>query len=303
MRCWEFAVSPPAPPPPPPAALVLLFASLLTTSLGFCACAAGGGDTNMVGMNRNPGPSPLVSWPRPTKEIPVDRTIRIRGSFDGGMARYYGVDDLGTNTQEEDQGPLFVLEDGATISNVILGDPAADGIHCRAACTLNNVWWERVGEDAATFRGTLDSQVSTVNGGGASGALDKVFQHNGAGTLVIKNFYVEWFGKLYRSCGNCSMQQRRRVIIENVTAVTGPKSRSLAGVNENFGDSAEFRGVSTIYDGARKFTVCLRYLGNNRNLEPREIGDGPDGRACLYDGSSVVVHRAPPPAATARPGG
>ncbi|WP_413230240.1 pectate lyase [Kitasatospora herbaricolor] len=40
--------------------------------------------------------------------------------------------------------------DGAVLQNVVLGDPAADGVHCNGSCTLKNVWWDNVGEDAAT---------------------------------------------------------------------------------------------------------------------------------------------------------
>jgi hypothetical protein len=235
--------------------------------------------------------STLVNWPKPTGNKAVGSPIRVKTSFDGGMVRYYGIDDLGTNDQDEHQGAIFNLDDGATLSNVILGDPAADGIHCNGSCTLNNVWWERVGEDAATFRGKSDSAVMTVNGGGASGAVDKVFQHNGRGTMIIKNFYVEWFGKLWRSCGNCKTQYKRHVIVENVTAVAGPKSKALVGVNLNYGDTAEFRGKNVMYDRNGKVKVCLQYEANSTGLEPREIGSGADGTHCQYDDSTVVVHQ------------
>jgi hypothetical protein len=231
----------------------------------------------------------LVKWPRPTGNKPVGTTIRVKNSFDGGMVRYYGIDELGTNDQDEHQGAIFDLDDGATLSNVILGDPAADGVHCNGSCTLNNVWWERVGEDAATFRGKTDSATMIVNGGGASGAVDKVFQHNGRGTMIIKDFYVEWFGKLWRSCGNCKSQFRRHVIIENVTAIAGPKTKALVGVNVNYGDVAEFRGTNTLYDKSGKTIVCLKYEGNATGLEPVEVGTGPD-KYCRYDASTVVVH-------------
>jgi hypothetical protein len=241
---------------------------------------------------RVPSPSAPVKWPTPAGEKALQETITVGGAFDGGMVRYYGVGDLGTSDQEEGQQPLFALGDGATLSNVILGDPAADGIHCDGSCTLNNVWWERVGEDAATFRGPNQASVMTINGGGASGAKDKVFQANGAGTIIIKNFYVEHFGKLVRSCGNCSAQARRHVIIENLTAVTDLTTKSVAGVNENYGDVAEFRGVSTIYDKYNKFTVCLKYLGNSDGREPKALpADGPDGKTCIYDNFTVVVRR------------
>jgi hypothetical protein len=243
----------------------------------------------VVGENRRPSSSSLVNWPKPAGDKAVSKTIRVKGSMDGGMLRYYGVEELGTNDQDEHQGAIFDLADGATLSNVILGDPAADGIHCNGSCTLNNVWWERVGEDAATFRGKTDSAVMTVNGGGASGAVDKVFQHNGRGTMIIKNFYVEWFGKLWRSCGNCQIQVKRRVIVENVTAVAGPRTKALVGVNVNFRDVAEFRGVNTLYDRAGKVKICLKYEGNATGLEPKEIDSGPDGTYCKYDDSTVVV--------------
>jgi len=240
-------------------------------------------------VNRDAPPSTLVHWPRPTGNKSVPMTIRVKDSFDGHMVRYYGIDELGTNDQDESQGAIFDLADGATLSNVILGDPAADGVHCNGSCTLNNVWWERVGEDAATFRGKTDSATMIVNGGGASGAVDKVFQHNGRGTMIIKDFYVEWFGKLWRSCGNCKSQYRRHVIIENVTAIAGPKSKALVGVNVNYGDVAEFRGVNKLYDKAGKTIICLKYEGNAAGLEPIEKGAGPD-QYCRYDASTVEVH-------------
>jgi len=256
-----------------------------------CAGPGAGGAARAERENTTPRATPLVAWPTPKGERPVDRTIKVKGSMDGGLFRFYGVEELATNDQDEHQGAIFELEDGATLSNVILGDPAADGIHCRGACTLENVWWERVGEDAATFRGTDDGQIMLIAGGGASGARDKVFQHNGRGTMVIRNFYVEQFGKLYRSCGNCKTQYKRAVIVENVTAVTGPRSKALVGVNENYGDVAEFRGKSRVFDASGKLKVCLRYEGNSAGLEPTVIGDGPDGKSCKYSDDTVVVQR------------
>jgi len=267
-----------------------------------CAQQSAGGpkapvvtNDNVPVANRNPHATSLVAWPKPTGEQEVGHTIRVKGTFDGGMKRFYGVDELATNDQDEHQGAIFDLAPGSTLSNVILGDPAADGVHCQGVCTLNNVWWERVGEDAATFRGMDDGEISVVNGGGASGARDKVFQHNGGGTVHIKNFYVEQFGKLYRSCGNCKGGQvRRGVIVENVTAVVGPRSKTLVGVNANYGDSAEFRGVTRIYDKVGKMkTVCLRYEGNARGMPPRELKDmvGPDDKYCHYSDQTVIVQR------------
>jgi hypothetical protein len=263
------------------------FAVALVAALAGC----GGTDAPFVYHNRNPGPSPLVKWPKPSGEFQVDATIRVLEGqvYDGGMKRFYGVDDMATSGQEEAQDPMFRLSDGATLQNVIIGDPAADGVHCYGSCTLKNVWWERVGEDAATFRGQTGQDVMVIDTGGASGAVDKVFQNNGVGTMVIKNFYVEHFGKLYRSCGNCSRQAARTVVIENVTALLDHDAETLVGLNENYGDRAIFLGKNTFYVEAKpKWPVCQRYFGNSRGLEPKKTTNGPDAN-CIYDGTTVEI--------------
>lgn len=58
-------------------------------------------------------------------------------------------------------------------------------------CTLNNVWWKDVCEDALTLKQT--SGTTYINGGGAFNAADKVIQHNGGGSVVVKDFYVSPF--------------------------------------------------------------------------------------------------------------
>ncbi|WP_443068393.1 pectate lyase [Streptomyces sp. NBC_01352] len=213
-------------------------------------------------------------------------TIQVSGSYDGGLRRYYGSGALGGDGQDEDQDPVFELADGAVLKNVVLGAPAADGVHCLGSCTLQNVWWQDVGEDAATFKGTSASARYLVVGGGARKADDKVFQHNGAGTLTIRNFQVAEFGKLYRSCGNCDTQYERHVVIDNVR-VTSP-GKVLAGVNANYGDTATLSGVTIVGDSGRDITVCERFQGNTSGAEPDKIGSGPDGTYCRYSASGIT---------------
>ncbi|WP_373922047.1 pectate lyase [Streptomyces sp. T12] len=231
-------------------------------------------------------PTGSGSWPTPAADRPVTATIEVSGSYDGGLKRFHGSGALGSDGQDEDQGPLFELADGATLQNVILGAPAADGVHCLGSCTLRNVWWQDVGEDAATFKGTSASATYLVTGGGARHADDKVFQHNGAGTLTIRNFQVSDFGKLYRSCGNCDTQYERHVVISDVR-VTGP-GNALAGINTNYGDTATLSGVRIVGDGGRDITVCARFQGNDSGAEPSETGSGPDGTHCRYSSSDVT---------------
>ncbi|MEV4479010.1 pectate lyase [Micromonospora coxensis] len=220
-------------------------------------------------------PPPPTSWPTPTSSVKVDATTNVSGTFDGGMKRYYGIGDGG---QSESQDPMFVLAAGATLRNVIIGAPAGDGVHCEGNCTLINVWWEDVGEDAATFRG---GTTYTVDGGGARSASDKVFQHNGPGTVYIKNFRVQNAGKLYRACGNCSTSYQRHVVMDNIVATD---TNVLAGINTNWGDTARFTRI-TADSGTR---ICVKYKGVPKGSEPTEIGEGADGVNCIYSPSDIT---------------
>ncbi|WFE55342.1 pectate lyase [Micromonospora sp. WMMD712] len=227
-------------------------------------------------------PPPTGSWPTPTGQVGVNGTIAVSGVFDGGMRRYCCI---GDGSQEESQDPMFQLAAGATLQNVIIGGPAGDGVHCAGSCTLRNVWWEDVGEDAATFRGS-GSPTFLVDGGGARSASDKVFQHNGAGTLTVQNFQATNFGTFYRSCGNCSTQYKRSVVIRNST-LTRP-GNTVAGINVNYGDTARFSGITIVNDPSRAMVICRKYNGNNTGSEPTQVGTGADGTNCLYSSSDLT---------------
>jgi pectate lyase len=208
----------------------------------------------------------------------VEQTIEVTGVFDGQDGVFIGGGALGDGGQDEGQDALFELADGATLTNVTLGSPAADGVHCQGSCTLKNVSWQDVGEDAATFRG--ENATVVIDGGSATGADDKVFQDNrgAGGSVTIRNYTVTDFGKLYRSCGNCSTQAARIATIENVTANGGG---ILAGVNGNLGDKVTISGV-TLGDGTK---LCDIFEGNDTGDEPSKIGPGPDGKACIQAGN------------------
>jgi pectate lyase len=213
--------------------------------------------------------------PPATGQVTLTETMAVSGTFDGTNRRFIGGGDLGDGGQAEGQDPLFRLADGATLENVIIGAPAADGVHCAGTCTLRSVFWGDVGEDAATFRGSGATVV--IDGGGASNAEDKVFQDNrgAGGSVTISNFEVENFGKLYRSCGNCSTQARRDVVLSNVTA-TAPGD-VLVGININFGDTATLTDVTINGDD---IGVCDLFEGNDTGDEPEKVGEGPNGTNC-----------------------
>ncbi|MFD1830429.1 pectate lyase [Streptomyces desertarenae] len=252
--------------------------ALVATAVTGAVVATGAVPTSSAGA--------APAWPDPEGSKPVSSTIEVSGTYDGGMKRFHGSGGLGGDSQDEGQDPIFELKDGAVLKNAVIGSPAADGVHCLGSCTLQNVWWEEVGEDAASFKGTSSSARYTVTGGGARKADDKVFQFNGAGTLTVSGFRVAGFGKLVRSCGNCRKQYTRHVVLDGVTA-TAP-GKSLVGVNGNYGDTATLRNVTVVGDPGKKIKLCERYRGNSSGKEPSRTGTGPDGRHCRYSASDVT---------------
>ncbi|KAI0150543.1 pectate lyase [Xylariaceae sp. FL1272] len=217
-----------------------------------------------------------TTLPKSSGATSTSAPITVSGSFDGGMKLYDrspAVCEEQTETGEDDA--MFILEDGATLSNVIIGPNQAEGVHCRGTCTLNNVWWSDVCEDALTLE--QDSGTSYVNGGGAFAAEDKIIQFNGFGTVQVKNFYANDYGKVVRSCGNCSNNGgARHIIMNGVVAVDGGV---LCGINTNYGDTCSI--TNCCHDDGKN---CDRYTGNNDGDEPPKIGSGPDGTYCTVSG-------------------
>ncbi|ORY11869.1 pectate lyase [Clohesyomyces aquaticus] len=201
----------------------------------------------------------------------------ISGTFDGGMKTYgRGVSCTG-QVEGGDSDAVFILENGATLQNAIIGKDQIEGVHCKGSCTIKNVWWIDVCEDALTLKGDGNALVS---GGGAQAASDKIIQHNGKGTVTIDGFTAMDFGKLYRACGNCKNSVQRQVIIKNVKAFNG---KVLAGINSNFGDSASIS--STCATSVK--TICEEFKGTTPGNEPQSISKGPSN-ACKYTASAIT---------------
>lgn len=124
--------------------------------------------------------------------------VRAGETFDGKGMRYTAGSALGDGSQDEDQQPMFQLEPGATLENVVLGGPAADGIHCLGDATLRNIVWEDIGEDALTIKG---EGTVKLDGGSAKNGDDKVFQINAASRFEVSNFKASNAGKFIRQNG------------------------------------------------------------------------------------------------------
>ncbi|CAG7850213.1 Probable pectate lyase F; Flags: Precursor [Serendipita indica DSM 11827] len=207
------------------------------------------------------------NFPNPSTTISGKSAITVESgkTFDGGNKRYdRGSGACSGQSEGGDSDAVFIVKAGGTLKNVVIGKNQAEGVHCTGYCTLQNVWFEDVCEDAITIKGDKAGQTSQIIGGGALKASDKVIQHNGCGTVKITNFYAKTYGKLYRSCGNCKTQCQRKVIISGVEARGG---NDLAGINKNYGDTASI--TNSCYDTAHP---CVLYDGNSTGAEPKKLG-------------------------------
>jgi pectate lyase len=212
--------------------------------------------------------------------------MQVAKLYDGKMALHNGsgsgdfaVDCNAAGTG--DQGttkPLFELADGATIQNVIIGNHGADGIHCDGTCTIKNVWFNYVCDDAVTAASGSSGTV-TIDGGGAQGAHDKLFQDNSHGKFIIQNFFGQRLGKMYRACGvgGACGSTKGNLTITNTVAI---------GVDEVVGLTSG-RDTATISKLCvfQTPTVCQPYDSSDNALAT----DGVDGTTCKYAWSDVQV--------------
>lgn len=129
----------------------------------------------------------------------VHATIPVTsGTYDGGCRRFNAGSELGDGSDDEGQSPVFRVENGATLRNVVLGMNGADGIHTYNGAILDNIYWMNVGEDAMTIKSSGTTTVRNIEGYDAS---DKFFQVNAASTLNVSNCIIHRAGKALRQNG------------------------------------------------------------------------------------------------------
>ena len=210
----------------------------------------------------------------------------LKNASAGGSNLYdFGNERIGVNNtvacdgDVEGQLAVFEVQDGVTVKNLIIagGLHGGNGIVCKGSCTLDHVYWEDVCEDAATS--TKDGATMLITSSIALHASDKVFQQNAKGDAktIILNSYISDFGKLWRSCGDCTSNGGpRHLIIENVR-VEGIKT-AVAGANRNYGDTVTIKSlyVKGGYDsGQDKPRICTEYNGvTDHNGESTSIDGG-----------------------------
>ncbi|CAK4955934.1 unnamed protein product [Aphanomyces euteiches] len=227
-------------------------------------------------------PLPTGTWPTSQGNVKYSSPYVVKKGevFDGKMKTYERSNVACTgDTEGGKDTAVFWVETGGTLKNVIIGKNQAEGVHCEDhGCTIENVWWDDVCEDALSIKGGSASSVSKIIGDGARSADDKIIQHNGAG------FYAQDFGKLYRSCGSCKTQYQRKVTLTNVYAVN--PEVTLVGVNKNYNDQAKFSNIKI--KSSKTPNVCTYFQGGTSG-EPKELGSGILSPTCQYAASDIHV--------------
>ena len=173
---------------------------------GGSAGAAGSAGSGAGGVGGSVGPAGGNGGMATPGQGGMLRQTQIVGpgqTFDGGGKRYTAGPALGDGSQSESQQPMFRVENGGTLKNVVLGAPAADGVHTYGNVTLENIVWEDIGEDAMTIK---EEGTVTLNGGSASKGEDKVFQINAASTFKVSNFTARDAGKFIRQNGDTTFK-------------------------------------------------------------------------------------------------
>jgi pectate lyase C len=137
-------------------------------------------------------------------ETVVHETIRVTsGTFDGGCRRFTAGSELGDGGQSEGQDPVFRVENGATLRNVVIGANGADGIHVYNGGTIDNAIWLDVGEDALTVKTSGTVNIRNIEGFNAD---DKFFQINAASTVNVSNCIIRNAGKALRQNGGTTFR-------------------------------------------------------------------------------------------------
>lgn len=245
------------------------------------ASVNGDSATGAAGSGVSVSPScKIPTWPTPSGSTVTISGTRSVTSYDGNGALHEGtLEDCSTGDQSSTD-PILEVADGGSVKNVIFGKRVGDGIHCKGSCTIENVWFQYVCDDAITMLGG-SGKTMTIRNSGFKRARDKTVQHNGTGsTVVIDNVYVETAGKLYRSCGEGCSGGARNATISNVTAIA---LSQVAGVSTN--DKATLSNICAYRTG----TICVTYKPGSdtkANNGANGTAEGPNAN-CVYEASDT----------------
>jgi hypothetical protein len=224
---------------------------------------------------------PKITWPTANGSKNLGSGIKVGGSevYDGGMAVHEGsLEDCSAGDQDS-VDPLIEVANGGTVKNVIMGKKVGDGIHCLGSCTIENVWFPNVCDDAISAMG---SGTVSIKNSGFKNARDKTIQHNGTATVNIDTVYVETAGKLYRSCGEgCSGSAKRSATLSNIVAIGVDQ---VAGVSEN--DTVTLKNICV----HRTFSICSMYEPGTSTESTKGVSGSNEGPSANCKFTAADTH-------------
>lgn len=235
---------------------------------------------------------------------------------------------LGCDGGDESQPAVLTLVNAKVKNVVIASAGGADGIHCGfdvygadgkptgevvqgGQCILENVTWPAVCEDAASIGNGQVGTKMTIMGGSATGAGDKIFQNNGINTTIrvtrsptTGNFKASNYGKLGRSCGDCTGNAGPRYFeVDGVTLLNKPKGGAVVQINDGIKDFPQYGADKvtvrdlTVTGKLADYKVCVVSKGGYKlrdaagkvikTVNSVKIGESTDPRIC--DISGVVA--------------
>jgi hypothetical protein len=256
------------------------------TTGGAAGSTAGGGQGGAAGGGAGTGPGvgesascPDITWPSSngTRNLGSGITVGSGEVYDGGMNLVEGSLENCAEGDQSSVDPLIEVENGGTVKNLVMGSRVGDGIHCLGSCTIENVWFPNVCDDAISIMG---SGTVTIKNSGFKNARDKTIQHNGTATVTIENVYVETAGKLYRSCGDGCSGSNRTANLTNIVAIGVDQ---VAGVSEN--DTVTLKNICV----HRTFSICAVYEPGSSDESTTGVNgsnDGPNDN-CRFAGSDT----------------
>ncbi|MEC5387094.1 pectate lyase [Uliginosibacterium sp. H3] len=127
--------------------------------------------------------------------VTVDATIVVnKTTYDGECKTFSPGPGLRKSGSETTDKPMFRLESGATLKNVMFGEnsPYDEAIHVFNGATLDNIRWGKLQEKAVTIKSAGDvvaSSISATNGNG-------LFQVDAPTTLKLSNCTMSKMSKV-----------------------------------------------------------------------------------------------------------
>lgn len=173
--------------------------------------------------------------PEFTNVITVNKPIKVEAgeTFDCKFVKYQHEDkSCDLSVEKGKKKAVFILEDGATLKNCILGY-SQESVNCRATCQVENCHWLQICDEAISFH--MKTGQAKVSGCSFANAGNKALQFNGGGTVVVNDSCFNNVDIAYRSCGSKCSTSKRAVVFHN-NIIDGVNT--VAGYNSKHGDTA-----------------------------------------------------------------